>query len=42
MATGTNIPGKPRQALNYAGGLNLYTQTLNEKLNNNFEGFELS
>ncbi|KAF2167003.1 hypothetical protein M409DRAFT_66115 [Zasmidium cellare ATCC 36951] len=38
---GTNIPGKPRQALNYAGGLSTYIATINERLNSNFEGFEV-
>lgn len=38
---GTNIPGKPRQALNYAGGLSTYIATINERLDNNFEGFQV-
>ena len=39
---GTNIPGKPKQALNYAGGVPLYLKTIREVLENNFDGFELS
>ena len=39
---GTNIPGKPKQALNYAGGVPLYLKTIREVIENNFEGFELS
>ncbi|KAI5367248.1 Putative flavin monooxygenase, FAD/NAD(P)-binding domain superfamily [Septoria linicola] len=39
---GSNIPGKPRQALNYAGGLPLYIDTINEKLEKNWEGFDVS
>jgi hypothetical protein len=40
--TGSNIPGKPRQALNYAGGVPLYIRSITEKLQNNWEGFDLS
>ncbi|KAK3628482.1 hypothetical protein LTR56_003861 [Elasticomyces elasticus] len=39
---GTNIPGKPREALNYAGGLPLYCKTLNEVLDKDLEGFTVS
>ncbi|KAF2216100.1 hypothetical protein CERZMDRAFT_105015 [Cercospora zeae-maydis SCOH1-5] len=39
---GVNIPGKPRQALNYAGGLQLYKDTIAEKLEKNWEGFHVS
>ncbi|CAK1357319.1 unnamed protein product [Cercospora beticola] len=39
---GANIPGKPRQALNYAGGLKLYNDTIAEKLEKNWEGFHVS
>ncbi|EMC93437.1 hypothetical protein BAUCODRAFT_240427 [Baudoinia panamericana UAMH 10762] len=36
---GTNIPGKPREALNYAGGIPLYTKTIFEVLDQDFKGF---
>ncbi|KAK4895591.1 hypothetical protein LTR27_006374 [Elasticomyces elasticus] len=39
---GTNIPGKPREALNYAGGLPLYCKTLNAVLDKDLEGFTVS
>jgi hypothetical protein len=39
---GTNIPGKPREALNYAGGIPTYLKTIREVLDNNFEGFTVS
>ncbi|KAF7191091.1 Cyclopentanone 1,2-monooxygenase [Pseudocercospora fuligena] len=39
---GTNIPGKPRQALNYAGGLTRYIDSINGCQEKGFEGFDLS
>jgi len=39
---GTNIPGKPREALNYAGGIPLYLQTIRNCLENDFEGFTVT
>ena len=39
---GTNIPGKPKQVLNYAGGLPLYIKTIREALENDYDGFEVS
>ncbi|KXS96385.1 hypothetical protein AC578_8441 [Pseudocercospora eumusae] len=39
---GTNIPGKPRQALNYAGGLTRYIDSINGCQDKGFEGFDLS
>ncbi|EIN04187.1 cyclopentanone 1,2-monooxygenase [Punctularia strigosozonata HHB-11173 SS5] len=36
---GANIPGKPREQLNYLGGLPLYTQECRKALDNGFEGF---
>lgn len=39
---GANIPGKPRESLNFAGGIPLYLNFLNESANNNYEGFVLS
>lgn len=42
LGTGTNIPGKPKQALNYAGGLAKYVGTIREKMENDFEGFDVS
>jgi hypothetical protein len=41
-SAGTNIPGKPKAPLNYAGGLPLYLKTINEALENNYDGFEVS
>ncbi|GAB7363660.1 hypothetical protein MBLNU230_g4230t1 [Neophaeotheca triangularis] len=37
---GANIPGKPKEALNYAGGIPLYEKETREALNNDFEGFQ--
>lgn len=36
---GANIPGKPREQLNYAGGIPLYEKECRESLNNSFKGF---
>ncbi|KAF2115761.1 hypothetical protein BDV96DRAFT_55684 [Lophiotrema nucula] len=36
---GANIPGKPREQLNYAGGIPLYEKECREALNNGFQGF---
>jgi len=36
---GANIPGKPREQLNYAGGFPLYEKECRESLNNGFAGF---
>jgi hypothetical protein len=36
---GANIPGKPREQLNYAGGLPLYEKECREALDNGFQGF---
>lgn len=38
---GANIPGKPRELLNYAGGLPLYLQKTGECAANGYEGFTL-
>ncbi|OBT82486.1 hypothetical protein VE02_08161 [Pseudogymnoascus sp. 03VT05] len=38
---GANIPGKPREALNYAGGLPKYKQTLKEEIEGGYSGFEI-
>lgn len=35
-----NIPGKPKEALNYSGGIPLYDKECREALNNGFEGFQ--
>ncbi|KAK5117570.1 hypothetical protein LTR62_004992 [Meristemomyces frigidus] len=39
---GTNIPGKPREALNYAGGVPLYVKTIFEALEQDFRGFTVT
>ena len=39
---GANIPGKPRQLLNYPGGLPLYREKCAEVADNGYEGFKLS
>ncbi|OAP57139.1 hypothetical protein AYL99_07876 [Fonsecaea erecta] len=39
---GDNIPGKPREALNYMAGLPTYRNKIWESANNNYKGFELS
>ncbi|KAF2735081.1 cyclopentanone 1,2-monooxygenase [Polyplosphaeria fusca] len=36
---GANIPGKPREQLNYAGGIPLYEKECREALDNGFVGF---
>ncbi|KAH7139387.1 cyclopentanone 1,2-monooxygenase [Dendryphion nanum] len=36
---GANIPGKPREQLNYAGGIPLYEKECRKALDNGFEGF---
>ncbi|KAK5128491.1 hypothetical protein LTR85_003159 [Meristemomyces frigidus] len=36
---GANIPGKPREQLNYSGGIPLYEKECREVLNNGFAGF---
>jgi cyclohexanone monooxygenase len=38
---GANIPGKPRQLLNYAGGLPLYLEKCDECASKGYEGFSL-
>lgn len=38
---GTNIPGKPRQALNYSAGVPMYRQTIWDVYNNDLKGFDL-
>lgn len=39
---GSNIPGKPRAPLNYSLGVPAYIKTVNEALENNYDGFEVS
>lgn len=39
---GTNIPGKPREALNYAGGMPLYLKTIQDVLDEGFKGFTVT
>ena len=39
---GANIPGKPRQLLNYPGGLPLYFEQCEAVASNNYEGFVLT
>ncbi|KAF2191365.1 FAD/NAD(P)-binding domain-containing protein [Zopfia rhizophila CBS 207.26] len=36
---GANIPGKPREQLNFAGGIPLYEKECRQSLNNGFQGF---
>ena len=36
---GANVPGKPREQLNYAGGFPLYEKECREVLNNGLQGF---
>jgi cation diffusion facilitator CzcD-associated flavoprotein CzcO len=38
---GTNVPGKPKEMLNYLGGLKMYTEQMNGLLSSGFPGFEL-
>ncbi|OCK78384.1 FAD/NAD(P)-binding domain-containing protein [Lepidopterella palustris CBS 459.81] len=38
---GANIPGKPREALNWGGGLPLYIKTITEVLDKGLQGFEV-
>ncbi|XP_037044872.1 baeyer-Villiger monooxygenase-like [Bradysia coprophila] len=39
---GVNIPGKPQEALSFAGGMVAYNSILNECAKNNYDGFVLS
>ncbi len=39
---GANIPGKPKEILNYPGGLPTYVQKFRESAERNYEGFTLS
>ncbi|KAK5129145.1 hypothetical protein LTR08_003810 [Meristemomyces frigidus] len=39
---GTNIPGKPREALNYAGGIPLYLKTIRDVVEQDFKGFTVT
>ncbi|KIX97093.1 uncharacterized protein Z520_07207 [Fonsecaea multimorphosa CBS 102226] len=39
---GDNVPGKPREALNYMGGLGLYEKLLKDCTAAGYEGFKLS
>lgn len=39
---GANIPGKPREHLNYAGGIPRYKKTLEEVRQAGYEGFSLA
>lgn len=36
---GANVPGKPREQLNFAGGIPLYEKECRDALNNGFQGF---
>ena len=38
---GTNVPGKPKEMLNYLGGLKMYTEQINGFFDSEFPGFEL-
>ena len=38
---GINVPGKPKEMLNYLGGLKMYTEQINGLLDSEFPGFEL-
>ena len=38
---GANIPGKPREQLNYPGGFPLYQKELKAVLDENFKGFSV-
>jgi cyclohexanone monooxygenase len=38
---GANIPGKPRQLLNYPGGTSLYFAMCDESMENGYAGFVL-
>lgn len=39
---GANVPGKPREMLNYPGGLALYLQQCNAVADQNYQGFRLN
>jgi len=39
---GANIPGKPREPLNYLGGIPLYNKWLQKSAKNNYEGYTLA
>lgn len=42
MTSGTNIPGKPKQVLNYAAGIPEYIRRIRESLDTDFKGFSVS
>ena len=37
---GTNVPGKPKEALNYMAGMQMYKQKIRESAENDYAGFE--
>lgn len=39
---GANIPGRPKEALNFAGGIPLYLSILNDSAKGNYKDFKLS
>jgi len=39
---GANIPGKPRESLNYTGGVPRYNRECKEKADNGYEGYTLT
>ena len=39
---GSNIPGKPRRLLSYAGGVNVYKQACDEAKASGYPGFNLA
>ena len=38
---GANIPGKPKEALNYAGGIPMYIKEIGKERDEGYPGFEL-
>ena len=38
---GTNIPGKPKEHLNYAGGIPAYIKEIGKERDNGYPGFDL-
>ena len=39
---GANIPGKPREPMNFMGGMPMYKKKLDEEIENGYKGFVMA
>lgn len=39
---GANIPGKPREPMNFMGGMPMYKKKLDEEIENGYQGFVMA